>query len=569
MRRLRLLVLDVLLSLGVTAALAGLLEAASRWQERRRPPVVVADYIWNWEKKWAGDFYTIRSDAAGWPPWEEFNADGVRDRTHTYEKPDDVWRVAFLGDSVTLGAGLEPAQAYPQVLQARLDAEGRGTEVFNVALWGWSTRQEHIAWQRLARKYRLDQVVLAVCLNDIPELHNNLARPPRLLAALHERSALVRRVVNAEGRAIQNVEQLFYEPDAPRVREGFAQFFAEVRALQRAVKQDGARLDVVVFPFRFQLAPDAPPPLAQQRIAEFCAAEGLRCLDLLPALRRMGPRAFLDYDHLSREGAAFVADQIYGSDLLPAPSFPRRALLAALGLGPTVPPTADLTRALAVALRDRREPIRREAARALGERPADQHAAAAAALFGALGDERETVRAQAARSLSQLTLAPASVPALVGALRSPDPYVSSFAAWTLGGMGPAAAEAVPALVEALEREEGFGRGGAAAALAKMGAAAEAAVPSLARALASPDGDRRWKAARTLGRIGKPARPSVPALARALTDDNEYVRTQAARALGRIGASEREAVAALERAAHDGDEAVQKAAREALATLSGG
>jgi lysophospholipase L1-like esterase len=473
--------------------------------------------------------------------------------------------VAFLGDSVTLGAGLRPEQAYPQVLQTKLDAEGRGTEVFNVALWGWSTRQQRLAWERIARKYRMDQVVLAVCLNDIPELHNNLARPPRLLAALHERSAIVRRAVNAEGRAIENVEQLFYQPDAPKVRDGYRELFAEVRALHRSVKEDGAALDLVVFPFRFQLAPDAPPPLAQRRIAEFCAAEGLRCLDLLPPLARWGPSAFLDYDHLSAEGAVLVADHLLASGLLPAPSHPRRALLAALGSGGARPPVT----ALAGALKSPREPIRREAARALGETLAADHAAAAAALFEALRDERETVRAQAARSLSQLRLGPATVPSLAAALRSEDPYVSSFAAWTLGGMGAAAADAVPALVEALEREEGFGRGGAAAALAKLGPAAEAAVPALVRGLASPDGDRRWKAARTLGRIGPAARAAVPDLARALSDENEYVRTHAARALGRIGASEREALDALEKAAHDRDDAVKKAARDALAALSGG
>ena len=34
-----------------------------------------------------GDFYTMRSDANGWPPWVEFDADGMRDRTQALEKP--------------------------------------------------------------------------------------------------------------------------------------------------------------------------------------------------------------------------------------------------------------------------------------------------------------------------------------------------------------------------------------------------------------------------------------------------------------------------------------------------
>ena len=110
----------------------------------------------------------------------------------------------------------------------------------NVGLMGWSTRQQRIAWQRIARAYRPDQAILAVCLNDIPELFDNLSRPPRWLVRLHERSALARLVVNAEGREIDNVERLFAEPDAPRVREAMDRFFQEVRALRREVEADGA-----------------------------------------------------------------------------------------------------------------------------------------------------------------------------------------------------------------------------------------------------------------------------------------------------------------------------------------
>jgi lysophospholipase L1-like esterase len=84
----------------------------------------------------------------------------------------------MLGDSVTLGDQIKPEEAYPQVLEARLREAGRPIEVMNVGLWGWSTRQERIAYARIVRDYRPDAVVLAVCLNDIPELQNNLSRPP-------------------------------------------------------------------------------------------------------------------------------------------------------------------------------------------------------------------------------------------------------------------------------------------------------------------------------------------------------------------------------------------------------
>ena len=129
-------------------------------------------------------------------------------------------------------------------MEARLQAAGRRIEVLNVALWGWSTRQERIAWHRIARGYDPDQVILAVCLNDIPELHTNLTRPPGWVVWLHRRSALVRLLVNAEGREIENVERLFLSPDDPRVVEAMEGFFEEVRTLRREVQEDGAEFAI-------------------------------------------------------------------------------------------------------------------------------------------------------------------------------------------------------------------------------------------------------------------------------------------------------------------------------------
>src|SRR5262249_21637739 len=147
--------------------------------------------------------------ATGWPPWEDYNRDGLRDREHSVEKPPGVRRVGCLGDSVTPRYGIRPQEARPPGLQGLPAARGPRGGGLNAALGGWSTRQELIAYRRLARKYRPDQVLLGVCLNDIPEMENNLARPPRLVQSLYRRSALVRTVVGAERREIGSVEELF------------------------------------------------------------------------------------------------------------------------------------------------------------------------------------------------------------------------------------------------------------------------------------------------------------------------------------------------------------------------
>ena len=312
------LLVNLGLATGVSVVFLTALEGLARLVAPAPPaPRQVAEYIWDWDHMMPGGFYVMRSSAVGWPPWEEFNVDGLRDRTWPREKPEGTWRVAVLGDSVTLGAGLKPTESYPRVLGEKLRREGRRLEVMSVALWGWSTRQERIAWHRIARSYDPDQAILAVCLNDIPELHNNLARPPRWITWLHERSALVRLLVRAEGREIEDVERLFASVDSPRVREALERFFEEVRTLRREVENDGARFAVIVFPFRFQLEAGAPPPAVQERIAAFCRAEKIACFDFLPTLGRMGPETFFDYDHLSVAGATLTADTLLASDLLP------------------------------------------------------------------------------------------------------------------------------------------------------------------------------------------------------------------------------------------------------------
>ena len=519
----------------------------------------MADYIWDWDDKMPGGFYVMKSDGVGWPPWEEFNRDGLRDRTRSREKAEGLRRIAILGDSVTLGAEIRPEDAYPQRLEARFRAEGRRVEVMNVALWGWSTRQERIAWQRIARAYQPDQVILAVCLNDIPELFNNLSRPPRWLTWLHERSAVVRLLVDAEGREIDSVERLFAEPDAPRVREAMDRFFDEVRALRRDVEADGATFAVVVFPFRFQVGPGAPPPVVQQRIAAFCESERLRCLDLLPTLGRVGPSAFVDYDHLSPAGASLVADTLYASDLLGARGTRRRTCSAARS--GTARPTSPRSR------RPWRARSRRVCARS-APRPSAGSARRGGPrcrpLFAALEDPSEAVRAAAARALTRLGPGAEDVPRLVAALGSTDGYVVAFAAWSLGNLGSAAQAAVPDLARALARDDT--NAVVAGALARIGPAAGAAVGVLVDGLRSADADRRWRAARTLGRIGPPAASAVPSLTAALSDPSGLVRLHAARALGRIGPAARPAAAALQRATGDADANVGHEARQALGRL---
>ncbi|MCG6922126.1 MAG: HEAT repeat domain-containing protein [Acidobacteria bacterium] len=554
---------SITLTLGAAEGIARLLEP-----EETAPPV--AAYITNWTQ-WEGDFYTVKTTALGWPPFEDYNQDGLRDRTHSIARPHGVQRLICLGDSVTAGYRIGVEEAYPQVLQDLLDAVGHRIEVFNVALGGWSTRQELIAYRKIARKYGPDNVLVGVCLNDIPELGNNLSRPPDWLTAFYRHSAVARSLVDASNREIRSIQELFEQPDSRRVRQAYERLFEDIRTLRDEVRADGAGFGVLVFPFRLQVLPGAPPPTPQQTLAAFCADEGIPLLDLLPALEATGKEAFVDYDHLSPLGHQVVADQILASALIAGPDAPRDDLPAAS----SAPRDSRDLAALVDSLTSPDPQVRTQAARALGTRAAGAHEALPA-LAVCAEDESAAVRAAAVWALGRIGPRPGlDLPVLEARLEDEDPAVRAGAAWSLGRLGTAAQPVAPALIrrlgdaepevrrrvgEALSRvrpraetsldaallvlndPQSPGRSGAARALGLMGAAAADAVPHLAAALSAPDQTLRQEAAGALGAIGPGAAPAVPALVRAL--DDPEVSWRVPEALGSIGPAAAGAVAAL-------------------------
>jgi HEAT repeat protein len=511
---------------------------------------------------------------------------------------------------VTFGYGFTRAEAWPQALQAMVDERGPGVEVFNMALPGWSTRQERYAYERIARRYRPDAVVLAVVLNDIEDLENNLSRPPPVLIELFRRSALVRRLMDPEGREIRSVDELFRDPEPARVASAYQRLFAEIRRLRDDVRQDGGRLVVMVLPDADEVGPSPPPPRPEARVAAFLRAEGLEDIDVLTPLRSVGPDAFADRLHLTPRGSARVASSVLAAPVVRASAYataPLRAALSAAGEAPD--PRQAPPGALAARAADASPAVRAEAAWALGRRGA-RTAPIVAALAGLLGDVEPAVRAESAHALAVLgpagdearsdgaapatearlvgllddahpevrwaaadalaaegVHAPSAVGWLVRALASPDPYVRGFAAWSLGLAGPSAAAAAPALEGRLHDDEPGVRTLAVRALGNLGRTDAPVVAGLADVLAHGEGEGRWRAARALGKLGPAAAPAVGALARALSDPDQKLRRECALALDEIGPPAGAAVSALVAAQHDPAAEVREAAENAIRTIT--
>jgi hypothetical protein len=113
--------------------------------------------------------WALRPGAAGWftgegRAWVQVNAEGRRDRGALLDKPDNVYRIAVLGDSYSEAMQVDREQAYWALLPERLAAcgfqPGKRFEMLNFGVSGYGTAQEYVALETRALRYRPDLVLL-------------------------------------------------------------------------------------------------------------------------------------------------------------------------------------------------------------------------------------------------------------------------------------------------------------------------------------------------------------------------------------------------------------------------
>lgn len=164
-----LIVLVVVLALCATAAELVLRSSAARDRERIRANMGERGLC----TQRAADsrlIYTYTPGQCG------ANSLGFRDREHTLEKPEGVFRIVLIGDSVAEGRDVEADSAFGRVLERELNARnnGRRYEVILLAHIGYSTSQEIVLLESQAFRYDPDLILWSYCLNDPahPVYHN-------------------------------------------------------------------------------------------------------------------------------------------------------------------------------------------------------------------------------------------------------------------------------------------------------------------------------------------------------------------------------------------------------------
>jgi lysophospholipase L1-like esterase len=286
-----------------------------------------------------------------------FNQQRFRGLTETSLEPaPGVLRIAAIGDSFTMGWGVEDGQTYPARLQSLLQQElGRPVEVLNAGVAGTGTGEQALYLQRWVGRFHPGIVVLAVNLTDLNDdrIHElftveaggvAIPRSPEAIYQSHRRFRQFRGLVlslpgfdflNNHSRLFRLVRMVLWETthrETIRYREEWIEpaklnnalrlTAAEIRWLNAQVRNSGGRLFVVYLPMREAIYPPRTEVerLGEDHLAamlqELCEKEQIPFADLTPAMRDEAAHAPqpvyypLRDPHPSPRGYAVFAQQV-------------------------------------------------------------------------------------------------------------------------------------------------------------------------------------------------------------------------------------------------------------------
>jgi lysophospholipase L1-like esterase len=266
-----------------------------------------------------------------------------------YDKAPGVFRILYLGDSVTFGYRLEKYEdTFPFVVETLLESStGREIETINAGVGGYSPWQEHVYFVREGIRYEPDLVVVSFVLNDVTEkfglvrfggtdesyqlTHSYYSWADRLLARsglayqirTFSRKIKARRILGSDlqlGAVKQeqlNVWTLMNHPEQENVKISWQITLQNLQQIFDFSRQHDVAVLLVIFPFRVQVKRPDSLSSPQETLGSYAGDNGIAFLDLLPVfstrVRNAGhspEKIFVDYDHPNALGNRIAADAI-------------------------------------------------------------------------------------------------------------------------------------------------------------------------------------------------------------------------------------------------------------------
>ena len=234
------------------------------WFGKVTVPSQVPDLLWEYRPY--GRHHSIEVNRYGFRE---------RDSVRTRRDPETV-RIAFVGDSVTLGLKVTREEAFVARFEELQRGDGAPVEALNFGVDGYDAAQVRALLASKVLEFRPDLVVYALSLNDFDSRHSSglkahYFRKPRWFLGLKVEEAY-RKLLGADFHAF------YFNKNRRRV-------FDEILTMERLAQGAGAELLVAVLPVFYESwAEDFPLHGVNREILAFLEEGSIPGLDVLAGL---------------------------------------------------------------------------------------------------------------------------------------------------------------------------------------------------------------------------------------------------------------------------------------------
>lgn len=160
----------------------------------------------------------------------EINSRGMRDREFELKKPPGGVRIIVLGDSWTIGLGVQPEETWPKRLEAVLNANSIPAEVLNTGVSGYETYHEALYYKRDLGKFEHD--IVLVGMYPVNDVHNKVSRYKKY-KALHDIHPLLLKAYLFPEKHLY-LAHWYKQWRKDRTRQKDAEFYAEQKGSSSA-----------------------------------------------------------------------------------------------------------------------------------------------------------------------------------------------------------------------------------------------------------------------------------------------------------------------------------------------
>jgi hypothetical protein len=258
-----------------------------------------------------------------------FNSLGLRDREFSSNKPENTFRILVLGDSQTLGHGIDRLEdTYPKKLEKKLNQKSSNInfEVINVADSGWNTDTQLYKFLQYGIKLDPDLVILAYYLNDIPWPHEikcsgkDVFRTPgiSIWGDIVFRSKAIKFFKFRKNRLLEKFGDKISVPECfnlaydSRAWE-MEKFYLDHILMATQVKR--IHFMVSLIPAMFSLDDNFPFKKINTKLNQYCSEKNIECIDLFKTTFKGADASSLvvsKYDrHLNAKAAEMVSDGMF------------------------------------------------------------------------------------------------------------------------------------------------------------------------------------------------------------------------------------------------------------------